>query len=91
MEKSNEILESRKKEEEEEEKRIDPRENFLTLLEFPCIETARYSACLCNNTLDVGAPLRSFRRLSPTSTRDKKERQREKKEKKKERKRAQTG
>ena len=36
MKKSNEILESRKKEEEEEEeKRIDPRENFQTLLEFP--------------------------------------------------------
>lgn len=76
MEKSNEILESRKKKKKKKKESIREKifKHFSNFL-----ETARYSACLRDNTLDVGAPLHSFRRLSPTSTRDKKERQREKK------------
>ena len=78
MEKSNEILESRKK-----KNRFAKKFSNSSRISSKRLVIPRVCA--------IGAPLYSFRRLSPTSTRDKKERQREKKEKKKERKRAQTG
>lgn len=49
-------------------------------MEFPRVETARYSACLRDNTLDGCSLLfYTFRRLSPTSTRDKEDKKKKEK------------
>lgn len=65
---------------EEEKERIVIDREFSTLMEFPRVETARYSACLRDNTLDGCSLLfYTFRRLSPTSTRDKEDKKKRKK------------
>lgn len=83
MKKSNETLANRKKKGEKEKKNRSARK-FPALAEYPRIETARYSACLRDNTLDGCSTLLFSSPFTDLDIKRTKRREREKRGKKKE-------